>query len=74
MHVTEYEVRLAHGLETQFGPNWFLRGAHPQTIDDYLRAVDEAGRESARRTMKRDAISYAAGVLNACLGESLVRV
>lgn len=73
MTLTDYEARLTHALECQYGSHWYLKGAHPQTIDDYLRASDDATRERARRTMKRDAISYAAGVLNACLGEGLVR-
>jgi len=71
--LTQYEARLAHALECQYGSHWYLKGAHPQTVDDYLRASDNPTRESAIRQMKRDAISYAAGVLNACLGEGLIQ-
>jgi hypothetical protein len=73
MTLTEYEARIAHALECQFGAHWYLRGAHPQTVDDYLRATDEPSRVTARNRMQRDAITYAAGVLNACLGEGIIK-
>lgn len=72
MTLNEREAKIANALECQFGPNWYLRGAHPQTVDDYLRAQDDATRARARGRMMRDAVTYAAGVLDACLGEGLI--
>ena len=30
--LTQYEARLAHALECQYGAHWYLKGAHPKPL------------------------------------------
>lgn len=71
--MTDYEGTLAQALQDQFGEHWFLHGAHPQTIVDYLTAPNDARRDRATETMKRDAVQYASSVLSAGIQAGLVR-
>ena len=70
--MTDYEAKIAHAMIAQFGPHWFLHGAHPQTVLDFLKASDEPSRERARSTMRRDAINYASNCINAGLAAGIV--
>ena len=72
--MNEYETKIAFGLEAQFGSRWYLHGAHPQTVRDYLEGKDEGQRLSAVNTMKRDAIFYASNCLSMGLAMGLVAI
>ena len=70
--MTEYMQRVAHALESQFGQDWWLHGAHPQTVRDYVTARNEGQRAAALATMQRDACTYAINVLQCGIGAGLV--
>ncbi len=73
MAQTEFETRVADALHGQFGPTWWLHGAHPQTLHAYAAATTEEGRQRARDTMVRDAIAYAVGCMQAGIAAGIVR-
>ena len=66
-------VKLEHAMEAQFGRDWYLKTAHPQTVTDYLHADTDARRASAVATMKRDAVNFAMGCIHAGLSAGLVK-
>lgn len=70
----DYEKTLEQALQDQFGEHWFIHGAHPQTVMDYLTAPNDARRDRAIATMKRDAVQYASSVLSAGIHAGLVHV
>ena len=72
--MSEYEQKLADALAAQFGQNWFHYGAHPQTVQDYLNARDDASRAQVVVNMKNSALNHAFSVIHAGISAGIVTV
>lgn len=57
--LTLEEQAVCRKLAEYMGREWWVAGAHPQTIRDYVTAYDEVGRRRAMRTMVRDGLTMA---------------
>lgn len=72
--MTEYELKIAAALSAQFGPHWFMHGAHFQTMNDYIMAKDDVSRKIASDRMKSNAVQYANNVIHAMIAAGIVDI
>lgn len=72
--MNNYEQKLADAMQLQFGDGWYLHGAHPQAVADYMRATNDATRADVIQQMQRDAIGHATRVIQAGLHAGVVNL